>query len=63
MSNTNSWCQQIQRCEAGIQDSEGESEGVQQEGRQVLREHVCQDEQVGACGAQCEASFLLFLGC
>ncbi|KAG7025435.1 Peptidyl-prolyl cis-trans isomerase FKBP62 [Cucurbita argyrosperma subsp. argyrosperma] len=31
-------------CEIGVQNSKGEGEGIQQEGCQVLRQHVCQNE-------------------
>jgi hypothetical protein len=39
-----------QGCEDGVQDLEGEEEGVQQTRRQVLRQHVCEMEEAGAHG-------------
>jgi hypothetical protein len=46
----NSSCVSHQGCEDGVQDLEGEEEGVQQTRRQVLRQHVCEMEEAGAHG-------------
>jgi hypothetical protein len=43
--------------EAGVQDPKGEDEGVQQTGRQVLRQHVREVEEAGAHGHQGELPF------
>ena len=46
------------RCQACVQDYEGEDERVQQTGSQVLRQHVCEMEEAGAHGTQGELLFL-----